>query len=608
MSRTELVVGVGGAAGEGIASTGESFAKLCSRNGLHIFAYNSYQSVIRGGHVWMQIRVSERKALTHGDRCDVVIALNADTLHRHQGEIRQGGGILYDSEKVTLAAGALPPGVQAWGLPVMQLAKNPLMQNTISLGALMFLLQMSLDDLHALIKETFGRKGAPVVDANLAAAKAGFDYAQSHYQHLGIQLKTAKKRRLFITGNQAIAVGAVAAGCKFYSAYPMTPASSIMHWFASHAAACGVVFKQAEDEIAAINMAIGAGHAGARSMCGTSGGGFALMTEAVGEAAMTETPVVIVNAQRGGPSTGLPTKTEQADLFQMLGASQGDYPKAVLAPSTIEEAYAMTAQAFNIAERYQCPVLIASDLLLSEHQETIDGLPVEVPIDRGELVTSWSNGPYKRYLATPSGVSPRAIPGTEGTVYVAATDEHAEDGVVISDVFCDPATRVKMMEKRMRKLEGMLQELPPPALEGPAGADLTLIGWGSTAGVIREALQVLSGEGFKVNALIIRYLWPFQSEQVAALLKSAKRLMNVECNFTGQLARLIKMETGVHIPYRLLKYDGEPFAPVQTVEQIRRVLQGKVQPDTTLSIVTDQWPVEIPSWTSEAAGTAERQH
>ncbi|MBI4354910.1 MAG: 2-oxoacid:acceptor oxidoreductase subunit alpha [Candidatus Omnitrophica bacterium] len=489
MSRAELIVGVGGAAGEGIASTGESFAKLCSRNGLHVFAYNSYQSVIRGGHVWMQIRVGEHKVTTHGDLCDVVIALNEDTVRRHLGEIRQGGGVLYDSEKVTLAPEQLPKGVHAYGLPVMQLAKNPLMQNTISLGALMFLLQMSLDDLQALIKETFGRKGAPVVDANLAAATAGFGYAQSHYQHLGVQLQAAKKRRLFLTGNQAIAVGAVAAGCKFYSAYPMTPASSIMHWFAKHAASCGVVLKQAEDEIAAINMAVGAGHVGVRAMTGTSGGGFALMTEAIGEAGMTETPIVVVNAQRGGPSTGLPTKTEQADLFQMLGASQGDYPKALLAPSTIEEAYAMTAQAFNIAEQYQCPVIIASDLLLSEHQETVDGLPLEVPIDRGGLITGWPNGPYKRFLDTPSGVSPRAVPGMAGTVFTAATDEHAEDGIVVSDVFCDPATRVKMMNKRMRKLQGILKEFPAPQVEGPAHADLTLIGWGSTAAVIREAMQ-----------------------------------------------------------------------------------------------------------------------
>src|SRR6185436_2553434 len=261
-------------------------------------------------------------------------------------------------------------------------------------------------------------------------------------------------------GNQGIAVGALAANCKFFSAYPMTPASSIMHFLAPNGPKYGMVMKQCEDEIASMNMAVGAGQMGVRSMTATSGGGFSLMTEAVGLAGMLETPVVVVNVQRGGPSTGLPTKTEQADLFQLLGASQGEYPRVILAPNTIEDAYATTAEAFNLAEKYQCPVLIVSDLMLSEHTETVDGLDLNVKIDRGEFVAEWNGeGPYKRYLDTPTGVSPRALPGTPNALYVSSSDEHNERGEVISDVFTDPPTRRKMVEKRFRKMDFAKKEL-----------------------------------------------------------------------------------------------------------------------------------------------------
>src|SRR5581483_9444666 len=279
---------------------------------------------------------------------------------------------------------------------------------------------LDFDVLAELIRETFKKKAKDVQDGNVAAAKAGYDYAEQNFGESGIRLPSGGPKRMVMTGNQAFAVGAVAAGCKFYSAYPMTPASSIMHWLAPRASKFGIVFKQAEDELAAMNMAIGAGHAGVRAMTGTSGGGFALMTEALGMAAMIETPVVCVEVQRGGPSTGLPTKTEQADLWQVLGAGQGDYPKAVLAPATIEEAFYFTARAFNIAEKYQIPVILMSDLLLSEHQNTIDKLDLNVPIDRGVWAAPPNgSGEFLRYKDTPTGVSPRAVPGQEGMLFVA---------------------------------------------------------------------------------------------------------------------------------------------------------------------------------------------
>jgi 2-oxoglutarate ferredoxin oxidoreductase subunit alpha len=262
-----------------------------------------------------------------------------------------------------------------------------------------------------------------------------------------------------------------------------------------------MVVKQAEDEIAVMNMTVGAGHVGARAMCGTSGGGFALMTEAIGLAGMTETPVVVISAQRGGPSTGLPTKTEQADLNQLYGASQGEYPRAIMAPVDVVDCYYSVVEAFNIAEKYQCPVLIASDLLLSEHRETADpeAFTFDVAIDRGELITNGAPSDYKRYRFTESGVSPRVLPGHEGTAYVTPSDEHDEQGILISDEYTNPPIRKAMMEKRMRKVDGILRDLPAPELYGPADADVTLVGWGSTQGLIREAVTLLAEEGITAN-------------------------------------------------------------------------------------------------------------
>jgi len=303
------------------------------------------------------------------------------------------------------------------------------------------------------------------------------------------------------------------------------------------------------------------------------------MTEAIGMAGMIEAPVVIVEVQRGGPSTGIPTKTEQADLNQVYGASQGDYPRVIIAPTDTTDCYYSAVEAHNLAERYQLPVIIISDLLLSEHPETIEAgaLRCDVPIDRGEIVHEIpkGTGQFKRYAFTQSGVSPRVLPGTEGGVYVAATDDHDEEGVLISDVFTSPAVRRKSQEKRMRKLDGVLSELPAPVLEGPADAEVTLIGWGSTRGVIHEAIQLLAEAGISANQLQIKYLLPFHTRIVGEILRKAKRTICVECNFTGQFARHLRAETGFSAGDLILKYDGEPFEPRQIADQVQAILEGK---------------------------------
>lgn len=579
LSPKKISVRVGGAAGDGIASVAETLAKACSRRGLYVYAYNCYQSVIRGGHINMQIRIGGKKVWSQGDFCDFLVALNMDSIHRHAKEVTPGGGIIYNKEKIKVEASQIPAGVNDWGIPSTTLAskfgKSPIMQNTVALGALSFVMNFPFETVSEVIAGTFKKKGEEVVNANVGAAQAGYDYAKENFKKVALTWNFTAQKRMFLTGNQAIALGAVAAGCKFYSAYPMTPASGILHWLAPKGAKYGMVVKQCEDEIAAMNMAVGAGHAGARSMTGTSGGGFALMTEAVGLAAMIEAPVVVVNCQRGGPSTGLPTKQEQGDLFQVLGASQGDYPRFIIAPSTVEDAFYSTAEAHNLAEIYQCPVILLSDLLLSEHYETIDDLDFsKVKIDRGQMV-SGAQPAYKRYLVTASGISPRAIPGNPGTIYVAASDEHDEEGTVISDVFTDPVKRIAMMEKRMRKMETALKNLPAPKVEGPENADLTFITWGSTYNVVRDAIHALEKEGAKVNHLNIRYVWPFQADAISRILKSARQTLMVEANYSGQMERLIRQETGLSIQHHLRKYDGEPFGPAMVVANAKEILEGK---------------------------------
>jgi 2-oxoglutarate ferredoxin oxidoreductase subunit alpha len=580
----DLTVGVGGAAGDGLDKTGDTIAKTCSRLGLYVCAYNSYQSVIRGGHIWLRVRIAEQKIHSHGDRLNVLIALNQDTIERHAREVSPGGAIIYNADKLTCDTALFDDRVMPVAMPVAELAKpfgrlQPVMQNTVAMGALLYLLNLEFEMAASVLTDTFKHKGQDVVEQNINIARAGYDHARERFVPLDYHWDYTRTRRPFVTGNEAFALGAVAAGCKFYSAYPMTPASSILHWMASHGAKCGVVVKQCEDELAVVNMAVGAGHAGVRAMCGTSGGGFALMTEAIGQAGMIEAPVVIVEVQRGGPSTGIPTKTEQADLNQVYGASQGDYPRVIIAPTDTADCFYAAVEADNLAEKYQLPVTIISDLLLSEHPETIepDALRHDVAIERGEIVSDWADekGQFKRYAFTRSGVSPRVLPGTKGGMYVAATDDHDEEGVVISDVFTSPPVRRKIQEKRMHKMELVLQELAPPQLEGPNDAEVTLIGWGSTKGVIGEAIALLAEDGVRANHLQIKYLHPFQTKEVSEILRGSKRTICIECNYSGQFARHLRAETGFSVGDLILKYDGEPFEPHHIREEVRRILEGK---------------------------------
>jgi len=587
-----FTIAIGGAAGQGVATPGDIFAKIFSRRGLNLNAYNAYQSIIRGGHTLLTIRAGVDKVTNMGDRIDMLIPLNQDTMDRHLRLLTDGAACIYNSDSIK--PGNAAEGVQLCALPVSQLAditRNKVAQNTLAMGAGLHMMGIGFAALEEVLREQFKRKGEAVVAENVGVAQAGYDYAASHFIPFPNPLPRTDTRYAILSGNTAMAMGGVAAGVKFYCAYPMSPASGVLHWMASHARKAGIMVRQIEDEIGVVNTAIGASHAGVRSMCATSGGGFALMSEGLGMSAMMETPVVVIDCQRAGPSTGVPTKTEQGDLWQMLGAAFGDYPRVLAAPLDIADCFKLIPEIFNLVDRFQCPGMVLCDLLLSEgrlsvHPKELDFNPV---IDRGELITSANgnghgpastNGAYKRYKFTESGISPRAIPGVPDHVHTAATDEHMEDGVLISDEFTNPIKRRAMMEKRMRKQAGIEAAVAPPALKGPRDAEVTLIGWGSTKGVIEEACEILTEQGIPANQLQIRWLVPLHGEAILEVLKGARHTIVVENNYSGQFARYLRSETSFVPNGYIRKYDGEPFMPHHIVEAVKEQLAGR----TTLSV------------------------
>ncbi len=573
---TNVSVRIAGANGDGVDSSGALLVKIAGRNGLNAFGYRGYQSIIRGGHVWYQIRIGDEKLYGHGDKIDILIALNQDAINNQKSHLTPNAFVIYDNTKVNVDS-LKNSSYKLLGIPLLDIAVStsgdPIMRNTVAIGAAIKLLGIPMSAFELVVKSMFGRKGDKVVQNNIDVATKG-------YTSQGVEpfytLKGDGKLRYSMDGNTALSIGAYTAGCKFYSAYPMTPASGILHWFAAHDNK-GVLFKQTEDEIAAINMAIGASYSGVRSMCGTSGGGFSLMVEALGFAGMIETPLVVVESQRTGPSTGLPTKTEQADLLFVMHASQGEYPRIVVAPRDINECFTITTEAFNLADKYQCPVIILMDLFISEHVETLENFDTgSVVINRGKLTMSNStSGRFKRYEFSDDGVSTRGIPGTAGTEFIAPSDEHNEYGDLVSDAYSGldayVDVRVKMHEKRMRKMDTMLKDEPyfVPKVENPE-ADYFFVTFGSTTEAVREAVQILNKKNYKFGVISFNYILPLDKEKTLSILKG-KRLIDVECNYTAQLAQVIMMNTGIDIKQKILKYDGEAITGEEIAKKAEEI-------------------------------------
>ena len=591
-----FVIAIGGAAGQGVATPGDIFAKIFSRRGLNLNAYNAYQSIIRGGHTLLTIRTGAERVTNMGDRIDLLIPLNQDTMDRHLRLLNAGAACIYNQD--TIKPGSPSSGVQLCPLPVsalVDITRNKVAQNTLAIGAGLHMMGIGFPALEEVLREQFKKKGDALVAENVGVARVGYDYSAAHFMAFPNPLPKTENRYAILSGNIAMAMGGAAAGVKFYCAYPMSPSTVVLHWMAAHARKAGIMVRQVEDEIGVINMVIGAAHAGVRAMCATSGGGFALMSEGIGMSAMIETPVVVINCQRAGPSTGVPTKTEQGDLWQLLGAAFGDYPRVIAAPLDIADCFKLIPEIFNIADRFQCPGLVLCDLLLSEGRLSVPpkDLDFSPSIDRGELITpngmstpSTTNGSYNRYKITDSGISPRAIPGVPGHIHTVATDEHMEDGVLISDEFTNPIKRRAMMEKRMRKVTAIEAAVPQPALLGPGNADVTLIGWGSTKGVIEESCEILNEQGISANQLQIRWLVPLHGQAIVDILRGSRHTIIVENNYSGQFARYLRSETSFVPDGHIRKYDGEPFMPHHIVEAVKEQLAGETKLSVPMHEIT----------------------
>ena len=572
---------VGGEAGAGISRSGLLFAKSCLRGGLCVFGANDYQSLIRGGHNFYTIRACEEEIYSQADKTDLLIALNKETVDLHKDELVSGAGIIYDKEEFSINPEDLGShDVKLYHVPLRKIVKEltgpQIMENTVALGAATALLDYDLKILDEVLQDTFKEK---VAQQNMEAAKRGYDYVKDNYGNsFGYKLektKQAGKKRIFLTGNEAIGLGALNAGCKFYAAYPMTPATTILHFLAPLDREYKMVVIQTESEIAAINMVAGASYAGVRSMTATSGGGFSLMAEAIGMVGMTETSPVIVLVQRPGPSTGLPTYSSQTDLRFAIHASQGEFPRVVLAPGDVKECFYNTVEAFNLAEKFQMPVIIISDKYLSESNGTTEQfVQNRMGIDRGELITGeeyTQKVEYMRHKITESGVSVRAIPGIKGVVVRTNADEHNELGYTTED----PILTTKMTDKRFRKLDGLTKEFEnyeTVKFYGSKDAETTIVSWGSTKGPIREAMKILNKNGKVVNFLQIVYLCPFPVNRVKEYLKSAKKMIVIENNKTSQLSGLIQEHLLMGVDQKILKYDGRPFDPKALAQQIMEVL------------------------------------
>lgn len=563
---------IGGEAGQGIQTIGDTLALVFSRSGYNVFTHQDYESRIRGGHNFFQVRVSDNPVMSPREVIDILVAMDRESIEFHEAELSQNGLIIYDS--ATLKQKHDKP--HFLDVPFVSLAKehggSKIMANTVAIGAVLGMLGMELDILVGIIKDTFKKKGEDIIKANTSTAMAGHDHAVKNCQKCSFSCPPLSKAKMLMAGNDAIGLGAVASGCKFYSAYPMTPSTGIMLYVASKAKEYGIIVEQAEDEIAAINMALGASFAGVRAMTGSSGGGFALMVEGLSLAAITETPIVIGLAQRPGPATGLPTKTEQADLLFALYSGHGEFPRVILAPGTPEQAFYLTNKAFDLAEKYQIPVFVLTDQYLADSQWTCDGLDMGKIIYtdyriRGEAFSALPE--YNRYSFTESGVSPMAVPGEAKHLIVADSDEHDEAGHLTEDA--DLA--IKMLDKRLTKKMLLLRkDIEPPLFYGSDNPEIVLVGWGSTYGVIKETVDALSGVR-KIAMLHFSEVYPLPSTRnfdYLGLLQKAKTTVCVEGNATGQFAQIMRTETGFTFNRLVNRYDGRPF----TLEGLKGEING----------------------------------
>ncbi|EGQ2821983.1 TPA: 2-oxoacid:acceptor oxidoreductase subunit alpha [Staphylococcus pseudintermedius] len=580
--KSQLSWKVGGQQGEGIESTGEIFATAMNRKGYYLYGYRHFSSRIKGGHTNNKIRVSTTPVHAISDDLDILVAFDQETIVLNHHEMREDSVILADSK----AKPEKPEDSKAQliVLPFTEVAKElgtTLMKNMVAIGATAALMHLNTDTFESLITNMFEKKGEKVVDLNIQALNEGYRLMQEQMGEVNGDFELEESSgvpHLYMIGNDAIGLGAISAGSRFMAAYPITPASEVMEYMIDNLPKVGGSVIQTEDEIAAATMAIGANYGGVRAFTASAGPGLSLMMEAIGLSGMTETPFVVINTQRGGPSTGLPTKQEQSDLMQMIYGTHGDIPKIVLAPTDAEDAFYLTVEAFNLAEEYQCPVILLSDLQLSLGKQTVKALDhSKIEIRRGATITEDIERDeddkyyFKRYAITESGVSPRPIPGVKGGIHHVTGVEHNEEGKPSEAA----ENRQNQMDKRMRKTEQLVIPKPVEGTTTHEDADILYLGFISTKGAIQEGTSRLEQQGYHINYLQIRQLHPFPTEVIQDAVDKAKKVVVVEHNYQGQLANIIKMN--VNLGDKLIKqtkYDGTPFLPHEIEDKGLEILNA----------------------------------
>jgi 2-oxoglutarate ferredoxin oxidoreductase subunit alpha len=584
VAREDLVIRIAGEAGEGVSITGQMVTQATARAGYYVLTDSVPPAEIKGGYSFYQIRLGEKRLRARGDAVDVLLAFNQEAFDNSIEHLRVGGILIYDSAELS------PPEsdrYRSYAVPLTSIAKNEvelaLSKNMVAVGAVAGLFGLDKEHIHRLLRESkLAKKGADILNKNLKAVDLGYAYVLEHVaERNSLEVRPSKlEGRVVLSGNHAVALGALVAGCRRYAGYPITPATDIMEFLADELPRVGGAVIQAEDEIAAIGMVLGASYAGQKSMTATSGPGFSLMTEMLGLASMAEIPTVVIDCQRSGPSTGMPTRHDQGDLNLAVYGAHGEVQRVVLAPTSLMDCFWTTIDAFNLAEEFQLPVIVLQDTVLAVRTESIprpDLSKVNV-VDRRTFAYhdvggahepgyDAASGPerYLRYEITADGVSPMAIPGTPGGAYVATGLEHTQAANTTSDA----AVHSAMTEKRFRKLEGVLARAPAAHEYGDPAADIGLLTWGSTLGVVAEAIDRLQEEGIAAHALAPRLLWPLPTAQIDPFLAHKRVVIVPEVNYTGQFAQLLKTQYQ-NVPFtRLNVYGGQPFSVATIVEAVR---------------------------------------
>ncbi len=565
MTHLDISIKIGGEAGQGIQTVGDLLARTCREAGLHVMGINDFESRIRGGHSFFQLRICTQDVQAPCHELNLLVAMDQNTVVLHQEELIENGLILKNGEEKKVDG-------NTHTIPFVDLAKeagNAILANTIAAGSVLSLLGVPFDIFRKVLEKHFAKATHEVIESNFKAAHSGYKAMEGVECPFRLTVTSRIEDSMLISGSLAFALGALAGDCRFVSFYPMSPATSIMEHLASYQSRFPLVVEQAEDEIAAVNMIIGASFAGTRSLTATSGGGFCLMTEGLGLAGITETPIVIINCQRPGPATGLPTRTAQGDLQFVIRAAQDDFPRFVFAPGSPQEAYGTTIRALDLSEKYQTPAIILSDQFLNDSLFFVKGIfHVPEEVERYVEHSPGRDRIYLRYGINESGISPRALPGKVKALVLASGNEHSEDGHITEDA----TLRNAMVHKRDSKMSAMTSEMRGPKMYH-GDSKVLLVGWGSTEGILMEAVDMLRKKHRDVGAVHFCDIWPFPAQSALDGLSEAEHLFVVEQNSTGQFTQLLRQETGLEASEKILKYDGRPFYPIEVVKRIEKYME-----------------------------------